>query len=593
MKRPRETVAEPLARAGKTVAYFVTQSFQTKLVVLVLLSVLVTSAVIGVTTMGRTKGFLTSKIRDEFKATLESAHGDIEAWYQSRVFDLKIIFNAKGFLSPLEKYYLENNNSRRSAYQKNQVTKYFSYVKEKLPVYESFVVMDDDGEGMVSSVHENEVDARLLNSLLKKVGNDVYVSQAYAADGNTRVIQWVLVPVEPTPNLRVIVFAKIDLKALTDMLNGVSLSPAGDLYILDANGRFLTQPRVAPFDANSGMSVNMLGEKAMEVPALGGEMEYPVVERYRKQTYSATGEQKGETFLASKVFIPTHDFWLVCEDLEREVIAPVLEVKKQILIADLLICLLFLLLSWKMSRYLLRPIAALSLGVRRINQGMVAVEIQGAGPDEIGQVISAFNDMAKKITLTEAELSGTNKKLQRRAEQLEEVNNKLEELSVTDGLTGLFNHRHFWNLMNSELTRFDLYRGELGLILLDVDNFKQVNDEFGHTTGDLLVQKIGKVILETVRETDLVSRYGGEEFAVLLPDTNRMGILAVSEKLRTAVEAMYFKVPDADITVSVTVSVGVSVFRGNRREFFNAADRALYTSKARGKNQVNFALAGS
>ena len=586
-----EAVTGPVRRLVRTVD-FITKSFQAKLVALVLLSVVVTSTVIGVTTMGRTKSFLTSKVQEEFRATLESARAEIDAWYQSRMFDLKVVFHARGFVSSLEGYFNAVDQQER-ALQRNQITKYFSYVKEKLPVYESFVVMDSHGRNMVASVHENELDTDLLETLRREVRDEPYLSQAFHADDNTRVMQWVLVPVQLGNNVRATVFARMDLRALTEMLAGVSLSPAGDLYILDEEGSFLTQPRKAPLGEDGGPVV-MLGQRAMKVPAIAAERDFPSVEKYAKKRWRADGVAGAEdTFLASKVFMSQQRWWLVCEDLERQVIAPVLDVKNQIVVADLLICLLFLLLSWKMSRYLLRPIAALSLGARRINQGMVAVEIPDAGPDEIGQMISAFNDMAKRISLTEAELNATNKKLQRQNEQLEEANNRLEELSVTDGLTGLYNHRHFWNLMNSELTRANLYQGELGLILLDVDNFKQVNDEFGHTSGDLVIQRVAKIILGSVRETDLVARYGGEEFAVLLPDTSRKGVLAVSEKVRSAVEQMYFKVPDADITISITVSVGVSVFRGSRREFFNAADRALYMSKSRGKNQVSFAMAGA
>jgi diguanylate cyclase (GGDEF)-like protein len=140
------------------------------------------------------------------------------------------------------------------------------------------------------------------------------------------------------------------------------------------------------------------------------------------------------------------------------------------------------------------------------------------------------------------------------------------------------------------LTRVNLYEGELALVLIDLDDFKRINDQFGHAVGDLLLQSVAGILRKTVRETDIVARYGGEEFAILLPDTDRAGVENVSEKLRKYVEAMRFKVPETDITISVTISIGVSVFQGNRREFFNEADRALYLSKSEGKNRVNYAV---
>ena len=127
-------------------------------------------------------------------------------------------------------------------------------------------------------------------------------------------------------------------------------------------------------------------------------------------------------------------------------------------------------------------------------------------------------------------------------------------------------------------------------MLIDLDDFKRVNDKFGHSVGDVLLKTIADVLSDAVRDTDIVARYGGEEFAVMLPDTDDAGVQNVAEKLRAAVETIRFNVPDTDITLKVTVSIGVSVFRGNRREFFNAADRALYQSKAAGKNCVHYAL---
>jgi diguanylate cyclase (GGDEF)-like protein len=104
---------------------------------------------------------------------------------------------------------------------------------------------------------------------------------------------------------------------------------------------------------------------------------------------------------------------------------------------------------------------------------------------------------------------------------------------------------------------------------------------------------VAEVLKATARGSDSISRYGGEEFAVLLPGTTTEGALHLSEKLRAAVEKLRVIVPDSGVALSVTVSVGVSCFTGDKREFFNAADRALYTSKAAGKNRVHHEIAGA
>jgi diguanylate cyclase (GGDEF)-like protein len=267
-----------------------------------------------------------------------------------------------------------------------------------------------------------------------------------------------------------------------------------------------------------------------------------------------------------------------------------LEAQRRIWVSVLVVGAIFILLTLRIAQSILRPIKGLALGARRINEGLVGVKIPRGSSDEIGLLIDTFNEMAMKITLSQAELQYKNKMLNSQNDELQEKTEQLEKLSVTDGLTGLFNHRHFWNLMNTEMTRVSLTNGNLALVLVDLDDFKRVNDKFGHSVGDVMLKTVADMLSDTVRDTDIVARYGGEEFAVMLPDTDESGVQNVAEKLRAAVETIRFNVPDTDITLKVTVSIGVSVFRGNRREFFNAADRALYQSKAAGKNCVHYAL---
>ncbi|MBI4719728.1 MAG: diguanylate cyclase, partial [Chitinivibrionia bacterium] len=366
--------------------------------------------------------------------------------------------------------------------------------------------------------------------------------------------------------------AQCYLESIEHLLVDINLSPYGDMYILDFRGCFLTQPR--------RKAVAMLGKKAMEVPT---RQEGPML----VETYGNFADEK---VFGSKVFLPDRKWWLICEEDYKQSMGPVLTTRNKILVADLFICTLFILFALKIIHSILRPVRALADGAKKVKEGMVGVNIQAGSDDEVGLMISTFNEMAKDISLAKVELQAKNKILNTQNETLQDMNEKLERLSVTDGLTGLFNHRHFWNLLNSELTRANLYKGDIALIVLDVDDFKKVNDQFGHSVGDLLLQSIANTVKETIRETDIASRYGGEEFAILLPDTNHEGVLKVAEKIRSAIASIPFKVPDTGITTRVTVSIGISVFDGNRRDFFNAADRALYISKSKGKNQVNFAM---
>jgi diguanylate cyclase (GGDEF)-like protein len=569
---------------------FILRSFQTKVLTLVLCGVLVPSAVLWLFTVRDTEQFQTSQTRETFNSLLSNARREINYWHKDRTVELERLWRSNAFIKPFEGFFFSNDEKQRADFL-GQMSKYFRIVQDNFPLYQEFVVLDDSGKIVASSGTTTDDDAQILADLQLQSGDQVLISNAFLTPERDAVFQWVMVPVELAGNTEVAVFTRMNLEGLGDVVNGDG-DKVGEIYVTDGSGRSLTHAPHGQEIMGTRSQVNMLGRKAIDVPMPATDADSPAIHRFVRDVVDEHGRRiNRETYLASRLYMPERGWWLVCEAREGEVVAPMVTRKNRLLLADALICVFFVLIALKLSRSLLKPLTALSEGARRINEGMVGVEIPIVGHDEIAQAISAFNDMAKRIAVSEVKLQATNRQLETQNEKLQGLNAQLKKISMTDGLTGLFNHRHFWNMLNTELTRANLYQGDLALVLLDIDDFKQVNDRFGHSAGDRLISQIAGVLKDTVRETDIVARYGGEEFAVLLPDTSYDGLMTVSEKIRTAIEKMVFKVPDTDITLSVTVSVGVSVFKESRREFFNAADRALYRSKTEGKNRVSFALA--
>lgn len=161
-------------------------------------------------------------------------------------------------------------------------------------------------------------------------------------------------------------------------------------------------------------------------------------------------------------------------------------------------------------------------------------------------------------------------------------------MAVTDGLTGLFNHREFYQAMRRELERARRYQHNLSLLMIDVDDFKQFNDRFGHPAGDVALRSVANLLKMCARTTDILARYGGEEFAVILPESTPAGALMVAERIKSEVASHNF-IQDASIPVHLTVSIGIySSERGNVSEdqMVSFADEAAYVAKKSGKNMV-------
>ena len=179
-------------------------------------------------------------------------------------------------------------------------------------------------------------------------------------------------------------------------------------------------------------------------------------------------------------------------------------------------------------------------------------------------------------------------KLRQLQRKLREQNDHLEKISRTDPLTQLVNRRYFMERFAIEYSRMQRYGTPLSYVMIDVDHFKEINDDYGHLAGDRILQRIAEVMNETVRSHDLVGRYGGEEFAILLPQCDAEDAARVAERCREKVAAV--QVPHLDAFISATISVGVVTLpRSDVRDIDGAiqrADNALYDAKTAGRNRV-------
>lgn len=165
----------------------------------------------------------------------------------------------------------------------------------------------------------------------------------------------------------------------------------------------------------------------------------------------------------------------------------------------------------------------------------------------------------------------------------------VQRQAVTDELTGLFNHRRFQEVMDLEVERARRFDQELGLVLLDIDNFKMVNDTYGHQQGDAVLREVSRVLRDSAREIDEPARYGGEELAVALPQTDLEGAGRVAERVREAIEALEIPRVDTHGFIKVTASLGVAAAPAcaqSKEDLIAAADAALYEAKRSGKNRV-------
>ncbi len=167
--------------------------------------------------------------------------------------------------------------------------------------------------------------------------------------------------------------------------------------------------------------------------------------------------------------------------------------------------------------------------------------------------------------------------------ELEKSNEKLLKVSITDGLTQVYNHKYIVHRLEEECIRTERYDEDLSIVLFDLDNFKGVNDSYGHQCGDDVLRRVAEAISDTIRESDIVGRYGGEEFLVILPNTNEEASYQVANKIRSCISTLEFEQKN----LQVSISGGVSTYKHfSYSQMIMTADMKLLEAKKKGKNRI-------
>ena len=172
--------------------------------------------------------------------------------------------------------------------------------------------------------------------------------------------------------------------------------------------------------------------------------------------------------------------------------------------------------------------------------------------------------------------------------RLKDEQDKLKKLAMKDGLTGLYNHASFMELFEKELARQRRINCNISFVMIDIDYFKKVNDTYGHTAGNMILKDVSDILINSVRQSDIVSRYGGEEFSLVLPGADKEGALQLCERIRQKIEDFNFDI--GDTTIRITVSIGIffkdSKYNITQNEIIQRADEELYNAKLKGRNRV-------
>ena len=549
------------------------RSLAGRIILLVFLATVVSALTVSWISMQSLSNFLHQKVDQRFPQMASRISRELDQWYVLRSRELEVFAGSTILTESVPQL---GSRSRSALLARDETEQYLRYVLDSFPQFERLAVTNSKGETLIEVGDEKPLPKGLLSASTPSLETNS-ISDAMRFEDH--LIQIASTPMRDAKGRSIgRLYALIDLDLLSPTLENRELGETANVLLVDRDMRILNPPagldpniRFVPHEKGSGRaSRSVLGvahyDNFQNIPVVGTQIAF------------------------------TRFGWtLVLEQPYDEAFAPVLGSIGRVAGLNLAIVLLVSLVASRIAGSFVKPLRALSDAAKRLSRGEREVEIDETtfSTEEVNVLTRTFNEMSRGLGRSARELEkshqtieAANDELVAKNEELLDVNVVLEQLSITDGLTKLHNHRFFQESITAECKRSLRSKEPLSLILVDIDFFKKWNDRLGHAGGDQILRRLAEVLNQSVRETDILTRYGGEEFAVLALNTDLDGVVALGEKIRQSVEEEDFVTDVPSEKDQLTVSVGVSTLREDRQQLFADADAALYSAKDAGRNRV-------
>jgi len=456
-------------------------------------------------------------------------------------------------------------------------------------------LMEVEGNGFINAVY---IDKKLtltdINGNVIKVDNSTFlrgkqwdgkeynISNPILNDFEENPVIMITVPIRDKDNKWAgSLAAAIPMTLLPQKLSSIKLGKESYAWLVDAEGLVVSHP-ITEF-----IMVNKIStEENVNFPGFNEIVKQTKVQNsgYGRYMDKALDESKVVTF--SKLdYLPGWILFVTTE--ESEIFADLYDILFNVLLISLLLMVVFLIFISQLSDQVTKPIIQLTKEIKAVVNSKRDYFEGVDSKDEIGQLSKAFQSSFKKIRLHTVHLE---KMVNQRTEEissknalLNEQNIKLEELVSKDPLTHLYNRRAFMSLLDKELSRAKRHSSTITLAILDIDHFKKVNDTFGHNIGDEVLCRFANELINNMRMEDLICRWGGEEFVVLLWGTTADDAFSRMNQIRENISNIEF-----DTVGKVTFSTGMATMQNEEdfKDWLRRADEALYKAKESGRNCI-------
>lgn len=515
-----------------------------QIVLLVLLASGLTALLAAWASTATIQRYLGDRIEERFPSLISGKDREVDFWYQRVRLDLDTFARSETLTHNVPRIGTAAEDAARA-----EIRTYLEYIQQRFDRYPALYLLAADGSDILH------------------FGRDITLPDAVRA-GAARLdqpriheimhvddqrLQTVGAPV-PGPE-GASLYAVLDLTALDAVLaEGLELD-AVEVFLVDGAGQYV-----------AGTLGNGTDTFVYREPEDSGG---PGVKVYINGM--------GERVIGGSSDVGQFDWKLVVEQEYEVAFEPIGALITRVVWIDLAIGMVLIVIAIRLAASVIRPVGALSRASQSVADGDTEIHIEEPrGAPELVDLTRAFNQMTYHLHI--------------QRQELQRQNHELQQLSVTDALTGVFNRRYFEEQLPLEIKRAERLEWYLALVVLDIDDFKRINDTLGHAVGDRILHEVAGALNAELRATDILARYGGEEFVVLNLQEGVDGARELAEKMRRVVAALEWPMEEWEAVsgtpLQVTVSAGVALYEGDAGALFDAADAALYEAKRSGKNRV-------
>ncbi|MEX2109612.1 MAG: diguanylate cyclase [Gemmatimonadaceae bacterium] len=555
----------PHRERGHFVRFPRLDSIRNRIIAFAVVATLIPSGITLAISYQQNRRALEARITQDLVSQSEQTARSLSVWLKERLYDLRFFAASDEVANSLGGGAAPAAGGRTpgapSSPTRNRLREYLVSLNERLADYGQLMVLDANGR-VVGTTRGNaarvNLPARWLNTL--RVEDQLVGPPDWNSVAKTGKIL-VAVPVKRADGRLIGAFAaELNLSPVVGLIRSFAPDTSGAIYVVNGAGNLVA--------SSEGISPQVLNTRVRDTTLA------PLVAESRSSSrYLSAGDVE---VIGTAEQVPQVD-WVVISEIPSEAAFRQLSRFRNLSI----LVVLGLLIAVAASAYWLgviiaRPLDRLTKGAAEVAAGDLAVDLPQGGGGEVGYLTNVFNYMVSRLREGRRELDSINETLQKK-------NEELEMLSITDGLTGLVNHRFLIQKLNEEGIRASRYKHEFSVLMADVDHFKQYNDEFGHPAGDEVLRRVADIIRASVRPGDTAARYGGEEFAIVMPETPGPEAFEIAEHIRARVASEAFP------GKKITLSIGVAEFPSDAdlpHAVIAAADKALYDAKRDGRNRT-------